>query len=365
MNNNLLMGETGLGMGNSYNNNNYLSDINNMKIIIDAIVYNCKDFLGGDELVILNNTLNEVLSKYEIVSDSLTEKWENFEESNRSLLEKYLRAIAVEGKSERTINYYRGTFEYFLEYINKPLPEVTTQDIRDYLYFRDETGEISNTSLDNIRRVLNTIFRWLHEEMYILKNPVISIKKIKRDKKIVPPLTAYEIELIRKELNEHTDIAGVRDKAIFELLLSSGVRVAELVQLDINNIDFDNRSFIVFGKGGKERECYFNAKAQLSLEIYLNQRTDDSPELFVSSKSPYTRLGINGVERRLRETGRKVNIRLFPHLLRKTFATNLLRKGVQIEQVQILLGHAKLETTTIYARVDETNLNNSHKKLLN
>lgn len=363
MENNVLLGGIGFEMGKPIpDTDEYLSDINNMKLIIDTIVYACKDFMSGNELVMLNNALNEVLCKYEIISDDITKKYDNYDESNKDLLEKYMRAIAIEGKSERTLKYYRDTFEFFLKWTSKPIQEVTSQDIREYLFFRDETGKVSNVTLDNIRRVLSTIFTWFHDERYILKNPTSSIKKIKGVKKVKEPLSPYQIELIRMELSKNNNI---RDSAIFELLLSSGIRVGELVQLNINDINFDTHSFIVFGKGAKERECYFNAKTQLMLELYLKERNDDNPALFVSYKTPNKRLGMNGIERRMRELGRRVDVKVHPHLLRKTFATTLLRKDVPIEQVQKLLGHTKIETTTIYAQVDDRKMMNSHKKLLN
>lgn len=363
-NNNLLMGGTGFEMGQPLNPEDDLLMSNDpLQDLIDNIVYISTRFLSGSELMQLNKILFEVLDKFEVIFDDGEFSDENFEEANEELFQKYLRAAILEGKSEKTIQQYTMHYRGFIEFCCKPLDKITTNDIRDYLAFKQKNGEISNTTLDNIRRGLSAVFRWLHEEGYIMRNPVLSISKIKDTKKVKKPFTSREIELLRMTIMQRSN--SKRNIAIFELLLSSGVRVAELVGLNIRDVDLNECSMIVLGKGNKQRECYFNVKTQTALEIYLESRTDTNPALFVSSKKPHDRLRINGVERIIREAGQAANIpKAHPHKFRRTMATSLLNKGVPIEQVKTLLGHANLDTTTIYAMVDEEQLNWNHKKLL-
>ena len=365
MNNNLLMGGVGFEMGQAIPyENDVLLNHNSLQDLIDVIVLECKRFMSGKELLTLNDTLHEVLNKFEILTDDGSDKWENYEEENEELFQKYLKANTLEGKSQRTLIYYENTFREFMNFACKPISEVTTQDIMDWLSWKQKRNNISNTTLDNYRRNLSTIFRWFNEEGYIIKDPAVKIGKIKDRKKVKKPFTAREIELLRAEFSRYPS-TKLRDLAMFELLLSSGVRVAELVGLNRKDIDFNNCSMIVLGKGNKQREAYFNVKAQTALEQYLDSRTDDNPALFVSFKKPYNRVGINGIERRFRLAGRNVGVKCHPHKFRRTMATSLLKKGVPIEQVQKLLGHSNLDTTTIYAQVDEEQLQYNHKKLLN
>lgn len=358
------MGGTGFEMGQPINTEEDILIANDpLQNLIDNIIYGCTGFLGGNELVQLNKSLFEVLDKFEVIFDDSKVSDENFEQTNEELFQKYLRATILEGKSERTIKYYTDAYRKFMEFCCKPLDNVTTNDVRDYLAFRQKTSKVSNTTLDNIRRALSAVFRWLNEEGYILRNPVCSISKIKDTKKVKKPFTPKEIELLRMTIMKRPN--SKRNLAIFELLLSSGVRVGELVGLNIRDVDLNECTMIVLGKGNKQREAYFNIKAQTALELYLKSRTDTNPALFVSAKRPYARLSVNAVERLMRETGRIAGVpKVHPHKFRRTMATGLLNKGVPIEQVKTLLGHANLDTTTIYAMVDEEQLNWNHKKLL-
>ena len=363
-NNDLLMGGTGFEMGQPLNTEDDLLLSNDpLQNLIDNIIYESTKFLGGNELMQLNKALFEVMDKFEVIFDDAKISDKNFEEANEELFQKYLRATILEGKSKRTIDLYTEYYRKFMEFCCKPLDNVTTNDIRDYLAFKQKTSNVSNTTLDNIRRALSAVFRWLNEEGYILRNPVCSIGKIKDTKKVKKPFTPKEIEKLRMTIMQRPN--STRNIAIFELLLSSGVRVGELVGLNIRDVDLNECSMIVLGKGNKQRECYFNVKTQTALELYLESRNDTNPALFVSSKKPYNRLGINGVERMIREAGQAANVpKVHPHKFRRSMATSLLNKGVPIEQVKTLLGHSNLDTTTIYAMVDEEQLNWNHKKLL-
>ena len=158
---------------------------------------------------------------------------------------------------------------------------------------------------------------------------------------------------------------NIRDLAIVELLISTGIRVGELVNLNILDVNLNERECVVFGKGESERVVYFDARTKIHLTEYLNQRSDDNPALFVSLRKPYERLGINGVESRLKNIGSKSNIsNVHPHKLRRTLATNAIDKGMPIEQVQKLLGHTKIDTTMHYAMVNQNNVKIAHKKFI-
>ena len=158
---------------------------------------------------------------------------------------------------------------------------------------------------------------------------------------------------------------SLRDLAIIDMLASTGLRVGELVHLNIEDVDFENRECVVLGKGSKERPVYFDARTKIHLRNYLESRNDDNPALFVSMLKPYNRLNISGVEIRLRELGRKLDItKVHPHKFRRTLATRAIDKGMPIEQVQKLLGHSKIDTTMQYAMVDQENVKLSHRKFI-
>lgn len=158
---------------------------------------------------------------------------------------------------------------------------------------------------------------------------------------------------------------NLRDRAIIEILLSTGVRVGELIRLDIDDINFNEKECIVLGKGDAERIVYFNARCKIHLQQYLDSRTDSNPALFVSLRKPHYRLGINGVEFMLKKLGEKTSVNnVHPHKFRRTLATKAIDKGMPIEQVQKLLGHTKIDTTLQYAMVDEANVKLAHKKYI-
>jgi integrase len=241
----------------------------------------------------------------------------------------YLSAKRVEGCSEKTLEYYQATIKNALSKINKPVKYITTDDLRIYLDNYQRQGGAGKVTIDNIRRVLSSFFSWLENEDYILKSPVRRIHKVRTGKTVKETYTDESLEIMR-------DFAGnIRDLAMIDLLASTGMRVGELVKLNRNDIDFENRECIVFGKGDKERKVYFDARTKIHLQRYLHKRKDDNPALFVTLLSPFDRLKISGVEIRLRELGRKLNIpKVHPHKFRRTLATVAIDKGMPVEQVQ-------------------------------
>jgi len=278
---------------------------------------------------------------------------------NKEMLNTFIAAKRVEGCSDRTLRYYLSTINNMLKCIKKSVKHITTDDLRQYLAEYQKNGSASKISMDNIRRILSSFFSWMEDENIIIKSPVRRIHKLKIGKVVKETYTDESIEILR----DHCD--SPRDLAIIDLLSSTGMRVGELVRLNRDDIDFNNRECIVFGKGDKERPVYFDAKSKLHLQNYLKTRTDNDPALFVSLLKPYKRLQISGVEIRLRELGRRLNVlKVHPHKFRRTLATRAIDKGMPIEQVQQLLGHQKIDTTLQYAMVSQNNVKISHKKYI-
>lgn len=279
--------------------------------------------------------------------------------TNTAYLEMFLTAKRIEGCSERTLRYYRVTVEGLLQKIDTPLRKMTTEMIRAYLSDYQAKNGCSKVTVDNVRRNLSSFFSWLEEEDHILKSPVRRIHKIKTKTVVKEIISDENIETLRDNCKEK------RDLAIIDILYSTGMRVGELVNLDINDLDFEERECVVYGKGDKERRVYFDARTKLHLQNYLDSRCDSNKALFVSLNYPYDRLQISGVESRLRELGRKLNIdRIHPHKFRRTMATRAIDKGMPIEQVQKLLGHQQIDTTMKYAMVNQSNVKSSHRKFI-
>ena len=279
--------------------------------------------------------------------------------SNSNYLAMFLNAKKIEGCSERTLSYYKTTVEKLLDRITDPIRKVTTDDIREYLASYQGLNDCSKTTIDNIRRNISSFFTWLEEEDYIIKSPMRRIHKIKTTKTVKEIISDEEIEKMRDKCK------NLRDLAIIDLLYSTGIRIGELVRLNIDDIDFEERECIVFGKGDKERRVYFDAKTKIHLMGYINSRSDTNPALFVTLDAPYDRLQISGVEIRLRRLGRELGInKVHPHKFRRTMATRAIDKGMPIEQVQKLLGHSQIDTTMHYAIVNQTNVKVAHRKFI-
>ena len=281
------------------------------------------------------------------------------DDDDRDFLPVYIAAKRVEGCSEKTLHYYEASITNALASIRKPVKQITTDDLRLYLDTYQQRNNAGKVTIDNVRRVLSSFFSWLEDEDYILKSPVRRIHKVKTGKTVKETYSDEALEIMR----DHAE--NIRDLALIDLLSSTGMRVGELVQLNREDIDFENRECIVFGKGDKERKVYFDARAKIHLQNYLAERSDDNPALFVTLLRPYDRLKISGVEIRLRELGRKLNIpKVHPHKFRRTLATMAIDKGMPIEQVQHLLGHQSIDTTMVYAQVSQSNVKISHRKYI-
>ena len=325
--------------------------------LIQRIVEEMDGFLCEEQVRRLRNAIHVVLDGYSI--DRVMTDKEQLREDNEQLLNAFLSAKKVEGCSEKTLDYYRATLAKMLAETEKRIPEISTNDVRQYLSDFKEMRGSSKVTIDNIRRIFSSFFSWLEDEDYITKNPVRRIHRVRADSLVKEIISDESMEILRDSCTE------MRDLAMIDLLASTGMRVGELVRMNIADIDFQERQCVVFGKGNKERTVYFNARTKIHLSNYIVSRKDSNPALFVSLSEPFNRLSISGVEKRLRFIGSQVNIaRVHPHKFRRTLATTAIDRGMPIEQVQKLLGHVKIDTTLHYAMVGQNNVKNSHRKFI-
>ena len=321
--------------------------------IITEIEQSLLNYLDNAQMEMLHKVLNRCLGNVAINTKPI----EICEYPNDELIKKFISAKEIEGCSKRTTKYYESTLMKMNSKMDKGITHMTTDDLRSYLTDYQKVNNCSKASVDNVRRNLSSFFSWLEEENYILKSPMKRIHKIKTDKVIKETYSDETLELLRDNCN------CLRDLAIIDILASTGMRVGELVKLNINDIDFENRECVVFGKGNKERPVYFDARTKIHLKNYLNSRTDSNQALFVSLDEPHERLNISGVEIRLRQLGKRLGIsKVHPHKFRRTVATKAIDKGMPIEQVQSLLGHSQIDTTMHYAMVNQNNVKESHRK---
>ena len=311
-------------------------------------------YLNNEQLLHLKNTLTNTMQEVAVTYEASTPT-----ANGKDALESFLTAKRIEGCSEKTLAYYQKTIEAMLSNIGKTAQQITTDDLRQYLTMYQVQRGSSKVTIDNIRRILSSFFSWLEDEDFIVKSPVRRIHKVKTAKVVKDTYTDEALELMRDNCTSE------RDLALIDLLASSGMRVGELVTLNREDLNFNERECVVIGKGNKERLVYFDARTKIHLQNYLDHRTDGNPALFVTLKAPYHRLMIGGVETRLRELGKRLNIpKVHPHKFRRTMATTAIDKGMPIEQVQQLLGHQKIDTTMHYAMVKQQNVKLAHRKYI-
>ena len=278
---------------------------------------------------------------------------------NSKLVDDFVAAKRIEGCSEKTLKYYRTTIEAMATSIDKNFRHIQTENLRSYLTDYQSKNQSSRVTIDNIRRILSSFFSWLEDEDYILKSPVRRIHKVKTAINIKETYTDEELEKMRDNCTE------LRDLAIIDMLASTGMRIGEMVLLNKADINFNERECVVFGKGDKERIVYFDARAKIHLQNYIDSRIDDNPALFVTLRSPHDRIKIGGIETRLREVGKVLEIeKVHPHKFRRTLATMAIDKGMPIEQLQQLLGHKRIDTTLQYAMVKQSNVKQAHRKYI-
>lgn len=331
-----------------------------------------------NELGDIKNILYVVCNQYEITS-RCTEVAVVDGNRNAELLKRFLTAKTVKGCTKRTIKHYGVTVKKTLEEIGKTVDEITADDIRYYMAIRQRRDHVSKTTIGNEIRSLGSFFQWLYAEEIIRKNPMLRVDRVKKEKTKKEALTDMEIERLRMYAN------GEREKVIIEILLSTGCRVSELVNILIS--DIDGNRILVHGKGEKDRYVYLNAKAMLALDVYLLSRKDRNPYLFPRRKL-FNEKMLKGVKTKnivdwwkypeniedghsdistiaaiTRKIAKKAGVeRANPHKFRRTCATMALKHGMPIEQVSKMLGHEEISTTQIYLDLSEDDLALAHKK---
>lgn len=329
-----------------------------MKEIITAyILAGMSDMLDNQQQVCLREVLQSAFEQVVMMPTESEERQR--EQANGELLQAFISAKKIEGCSEKTLRYYQSSIEALLRKERKRIGELETNDIRSFLARYQEERGASRVTIDNLRRIFSSFFAWLEDEDYIAKSPVRRIHKVRTESLVKEVISDENMEILRDTCHE------IRDLAMIDLLASTGMRVGELVKINREDIDFHERQCVVFGKGNKEREVYFNARTKIHLKRYLESRSDKNSALFVSLSLPYNRLTIGGIESRLRQLGKRAGLsKIHPHKFRRTLATMAIDKGMPIEQVQRLLGHVKIDTTLHYAMVNQANVKMAHRKYI-
>lgn len=320
-----------------------------MESIINNVLLQMQPLLNVFQMRRLKEVLNTAFEREQCAKN----------EDSGNLLKLFLTAKEVEGCSPKTIAYYRITLEHMTSSLPKSYIRATSDDLREYLTEYEKAHKVSKVTIDNIRRIMSSFYSWLEDEDYIVKSPTRRIHRVKTAQVQKDILTDENLVKLRDACT------CKRDLAMLDLLSSTGMRVGELVRLNITDVDIEGRECIVTGKGNKQRPVYFDARTKLHLSEYLESRVDNNEALFVSLNGRPTRMSIGNIELRLRELGRNAGIeKVHPHKFRRTLATRAIDKGMPIEQVQKLLGHAKIDTTMHYAMVDQNNVKASHRKYL-
>ncbi len=322
---------------------------------ITAVMQQMLPALDNAQLEKLRQVMEQTLLRY--VVTHVEEQPE--EDDSDDLIAMFIAAKRIEGCSEKTIKYYQNTINAMVSFLGKNVRRILTEDLRTYLTEYQNEHQSSRVTIDNIRRILSSFFSWLEDEDYIIKSPVRRIHKVKTASSIKETYSDEDLEKMRDNCKEK------RDLAMIDMLASTGMRVGEMVLLNRDDINFSERECVVFGKGDKERIVYFDARAKLHLKEYLDSRTDGNSALFVTLRAPYERIQIGGIEHRLREMGKRLNIpKVHPHKFRRTLATMAIDKGMPIEQLQRLLGHQRIDTTLQYAMVKQSNVKTAHRKYI-
>ena len=324
------------------------------QVIINEIMQGMVKHLDNSQMKMLYKVLEQSFLRFDVVENNKIPVNQTID-----YVELFVSAKRIEGCSEKTLHYYSQTIKTVVQYIGKEIPHITTEDLRQYITNYQDTRKTSKVTIDNIRRILSSFFAWLEDEDYIIKSPVRRIHKVKAATTIKETYSDENLERMRDNCEE------LRDLALIDILASTGMRIGELVLLNREDINFEERECIVFGKGSKERLVYFDVRTKIHLQNYLNSRTDTNKALFVSLKSPYKRLTIGGIEVRLRQLGRKLGInKVHPHKFRRTLATMAIDKGMPVEQLQKLLGHQRIDTTLQYAMVKQSNVKIAHRRYI-
>lgn len=331
----------------------------NLDFVIDEILQEIKNKCDTETYNHLNSFITIKLNGYKLVKEETgIVKYEM--SKNQQWFKMFFISKKLQGLSDRSLKYYRQELEKVFFKINKNLDEITTDDIRYYLACYQLGGTANSTTIDNVRRILNTFFQWLEDEEYVAKNPVKKIKKVKQEKKLKKAFSFDEIEKLKLGCKTKREIALV------EFLLSTGVRADELVNSKLADLDIENGQLKVLGKGNKQRIVYLNSSAKVRLIDYLKSRKGDSKYIFSGEQRPYDGITADHLRKIIRDIGKNVGVKdVHPHRFRRSCATVAHRRGMPIEEIQKMLGHEDIGTTQIYVQVDTEDVRKSHQKYMN
>ena len=334
-------------------------------LISETLLY-MDEHLSLEQLQTLNSGLAMILNDY-FVGEVETSLAVVEDDSDIQVFNMFFIAKKIAGLSTKTLAYYRSELRRFLAYLNKPIIKITTNDIRHYLVATQMQAGYSNVTLNNKRRIISTFFAWLTAEEYIAKNPMLRVAKTKEARRIMKPFTGRELELLR------VSCVTLREKALFEVLISSGMRVGEMARLTLENArGYEQGSMTVIGKGNKERYIYLNDRAVIALQMYLDSRKDNSGALFYSvgksvrnGVATDTGLSIAGIADVLNTIAARAGVsNVHPHRFRRTAATMAAERGMPVEQIQRFLGHESINTTMLYVTISDKAVRLTHEKLL-
>ena len=329
---------------------------NIIETVVGSVLHRIID-LDPEILRRVKNALYMTLDKYEI-----TQKCTEIRVVDNSWmddLQRFIERKRISGKSEKTLSRYEYVLKNALSYINKPVADITEADLNGYIEYYKTFHRVANVTLEGTRLCLSSFFTWLHEHEFVGKNPSRGIDPIKIPHIIKKAYSDEELEKIRRSCKT------IRDKAIVEFLYATGVRISEMTALNRDDVSVVDKTIIVYGKGAKEREVYMTDISCMYLSQYLNSRDDDNIALFVSNKKPHGRLTAGAVRSMLKKIGMDTGVeKIHPHRFRRTCATNLLRKGMPIEEVAMILGHSKLDTTRVYICIDKDKVKSDHRRYM-
>ena len=350
------MSNLGVGLTDEF----YRSNDNNAKLeLVRRILGDMDTLCDARQLMNLSDMLEETLKRYSIAVSETSDVPIDVDKVNNSLISRFKQAKESQGLSSKSIRVYENTLDMLvLFYPEKALSQLTTDNVRDWFHYLLNEKGTTETTVDNYRRNLNSFYNFCTSEGLILKNPVKKIKTIKRQYQVKQPFSELELVILRDNIQD------ARTRAIFELLVSSGLRLGELESLNRTSIDLNECTGYVMGKGSKERKFYFSISAKYYIEKYLETRTDNNIALFIGNGNK--RLKHSGIGRNLRDLGKKCGVKdVHPHRFRRTFATGLLRKGVPLEQIRVFLGHSQIATTKLYVVESEDEIKFNHKRWVN
>ncbi|WP_010295957.1 site-specific tyrosine recombinase/integron integrase [Clostridium senegalense] len=269
----------------------------------------------------------------------------------------YIASKKLDGLSNKTLKGYKYNLNIFASYMHKTVATITTIDLRMYLAQRCKSMKPS--SINTEISILKSFFGWLQDEEYIPKNPAKKLKQTKQPKRLRNALSEEELIVLKNACENE------RETALIEFFSSTGCRLTEVININISDIDWAEKSLKVIGKGDKQRVVYFDAKTKIALEKYLRIRTDNNEALFVAAKGNHKRLGPRSIQKEVKKIAKRAGIEksIYPHLLRHTFATKKLNNGMPLPTLQHIMGHESPATTQIYAELMEENIKYEYRRV--